>query len=207
LYAEDFAGWTVSVWLPLLLYPLSSRMGTPTAPPPAMLITAAFSRHDAALDWARCRAIEAWGTPVLESPSFAFRETEYYEREMGEQLTKVFWCFAPPCDPARLAHIKRTTNEWELQCADSGLYPEARPLNLDPGYLNLGKLILASTKDFTHRIYLSEGIFAEVTLYYKHGRWRDHEWTFPDYRREDYQAFFSECRRYLHHWIREGASV
>ena len=72
--------------------------------------------------------------------------------------------------------------------------PEPRPLNLDPGYLTLGKLVLASTKDFAHRIYLSRGIYAEVTLQYRHRRWEHHQYTFPDYRREDYQQFFSECR-------------
>jgi hypothetical protein len=70
-------------------------------------------------------------------------------------------------------------------------------LNLDPGYITQAKLVLASTKDHAHRIYLADGIFAEVTLSYKHRRWQPHEWTFPDYRRDDYQAFFTQCRDYL----------
>ncbi|MDZ4819425.1 MAG: DUF4416 family protein [Planctomycetota bacterium] len=74
---------------------------------------------------------------------------------------------------------------------------ESRPLNLDPGYITAAKLVLASTKDHTHRIYLSQGIFAEITLFYRHKRWEHHEWTFPDYRREDYQAFFTSARKYL----------
>ena len=81
---------------------------------------------------------------------------------------------------------------------------EPRPLNLDPGYLTLGKLVLASTKDFAHRIYLSRGIYAEVTLYYRHGRWEHHQFTFADYRREDYQHFFSQCRDVLHRRLREA---
>jgi hypothetical protein len=72
-----------------------------------------------------------------------------------------------------------------------------RPLNLDPGYLGLGKLVLASTKDHAHRLYLSRGIYAEVTLNYQDRGWRHHDWTFPDYRRADYQQFFSQCRDYL----------
>ena len=72
-----------------------------------------------------------------------------------------------------------------------------RPLNLDPGYLTPAKLVLASTKDFAHRIYLSQGIFAEITLQYQHQRWKHHEYTFPDYRRADYQRFFSACRELL----------
>lgn len=172
-----------------------------------MLLVAAFSRHGEALDWARRRAAAAWGEPVLESEPFAFRETEYYRRSMGEDLKKVFWGFAPGVDPARLPEIKLETNGWEAEFALGAARGEERPLNVDPGYLSLGKLILASTKDFTHRIYLSQGIYAEVTLSYQHGRWQHHQWTFPDYQREDYQAFFSRCRQYLHHWIREGRTA
>ena len=62
----------------------------------------------------------------------------------------------------------------------------------------------ASTKDFAHRIYLAQGIYAEITLFFRHGRWRHHEWTFGDYRREDYQRFLTECRDLLHRRLREG---
>ena len=167
-----------------------------------MLICAAFSRHDHALDWARERAVQHWGTPILESERFAFRETDYYQRTMGDELKKVFWAFTPGFEPAELPEVKVKTNLWEKEFALQNATSEQRPLNIDPGYLCLGKLILASTKDFTHRIYLAQGIFAEVTLYYQRGQWVHHRWTFPDYRREDYQAFFSECRQTLHRWIR-----
>jgi hypothetical protein len=71
---------------------------------------------------------------------------------------------------------------------------ETRPVNIDPGYITAAKLVLASTKDHAHRIYLGQGIFAEITLMYRHGRWEAHEWTFPDYRRGDYHAFFTQAR-------------
>lgn len=177
-------------------------MGEPSPPPPSLLIMAAFSRHEGALHWARHRAEQRWGVPVLESERFAFGETEYYQRSMGKDLKKVFWAFEPGFEPADLPEVKLATNAWEKEYAGRSDTEEKRPLNLDPGYLNLGKLVLASTKDFTHRIYLSQGIFAEVTLYFQRGRWEHHRWTFPDYRREDYQAFFSECRQYLHRWVR-----
>jgi hypothetical protein len=70
-------------------------------------------------------------------------------------------------------------------------------LNLDPGYLTPAKLVLASTKDHAHRLYLARGIYAEVTLYFKGRRWQYRDWTFPDYRRDDYQQFFSACRELL----------
>ena len=148
--------------------------------------------------WARARAIETWGDVALESPAFEFTETRYYEASMGPDLRKVFFTFARPLDPADLPEIKLMTNAWEQEYAQSAGHAEPRPLNLDPGYLTLGKLVLASTKDFAHRIYLRQGIYAEVTLYYKHHHWQHHEYTFADYRRADYQEFFSRCRDYLH---------
>ncbi|MBN2474382.1 MAG: DUF4416 family protein [Pirellulales bacterium] len=173
-------------------------MGQPTLPAPALMLMAAFSRHDAALAWARDRAVAAWGPVALQSQVFEFVQTDYYEPTMGAGLKKTFYAFARPFDPRRLAEVKLQSNRWEQEYAALGRHEEARPLNLDPGYLTLGKLVLASTKDYAHRIYLARGIFAEITLYYRHGRWQSHEWTFADYRREDYQQFFSLCREHLH---------
>lgn len=133
----------------------------------------------------------------MESPPFEFTQTDYYQPTMGPGLRKIFFAFARPFDPAELVEVKLCTNRWEQEYADLELHGEPRPLNLDPGYLNLGKLVLASTKDHVHRIYLSRGIYAEITLYYKHRRWEHHQWTFADYRRDDYQQFFSQCREYL----------
>jgi hypothetical protein len=169
-------------------------MGEPTPHSPVLLLLAAFSRHDDALDWAKRKAVEAWGPIARESERFEFKETAYYDATMGAGLKKGFFAFQRPFDPERLVEIKLATNRWEEEYAAEAGKAEPRPLNLDPGYLTLGKLVLASTKDFAHRIYLSQGIYAEVTLQYRHRRWEHHQYTFPDYRREDYQRFFSECR-------------
>jgi hypothetical protein len=158
---------------------------------------AVFSRYVEAIQWAEGRLVRAHGPVARKSDTFDFSETDYYEPTMGSGLKKIFLAFDRPFDPARLVDVKLQTNDWEREYAELGRHVEARPLNVDPGYLTLGKLVLASTKDFTHRVYLDRGIYAEVTLYYKHDRWRHHEWTFPDYRREDYQRFFSECRRWV----------
>jgi hypothetical protein len=162
-----------------------------------LLLLAAFSRHEAALDWARQKTIETWGAIALESPRFDFAETNYYDATMGAGLKKVFFAFQRPFDPAELVEIKLQTNQWEEEYAAAAGHTEQRPLNLDPGYLTLAKLVLASTKDFAHRIYLSRGIYAEITLQYKHHAWLHHEYTFPDYRRADYQEFFTQCRNIL----------
>jgi len=172
-------------------------MGEPTPHCPVLLLLAAFSRYDAALRWARRRAVAAWGPVALESPVFPFDQTDYYTATMGRDLVKVFWAFERPFDPAELIDVKLTTNRWEGEYAEQGGHAESRPLNLDPGYLTPAKLVLASTKDFAHRIYLGRGIYAEITLFYRHGRWEGHEWTFPDYRREEYHRFFSRCRELL----------
>ncbi len=172
-------------------------MGQPSHHVPALLLLAAFSRHGAALDWAKQRATETWGPLALESPRFDFAETHYYDASMGPGLQKTFFVFQQLADPEELVEIKLLTNRWEEEYGAAAGHAEPRPLNLDPGYLTLGKLVLASTKDFAHRIYLSQGIYAEVTLQYRHHEWRHHEYTFPDYRRADYHAFFSQCREWL----------
>jgi hypothetical protein len=169
-------------------------MGRPAPHPPAVLLLAAFSRHEAALRWAAGRAEAAWGPIALESPPLAFTETFYYEATMGPGLVKVFFAFERPFDPAGLPDVKLATNAWEEEFARKSGFDEARPLNLDPGYLTPAKLVLASTKDFAHRVYLRDGIYAEVTLRYRRHRWEPHEYTFPDYRRPEYHAFFDRCR-------------
>jgi hypothetical protein len=179
-------------------------MGDVTEPYLVLPILAAFSRHSAALEWGRERATALWGQVALESPRFSFVETDYYEPTMGAGMIKCFWAFERLIDPDRLVELKLQTNAWEAEYAESGGHAEPRPLNLDPGYLTLAKLVLASTKDHAHRLYLSGGIYAEVTLFYKDRGWQRHDWTFKDYRRADYQQFFSECREYLRRHEREG---
>jgi hypothetical protein len=122
---------------------------------------------------------------------------------MGPGLRKVFWLFENRWDPGCLADVKILTNRWEEEYAAAAGLPEPRPLNLDPGCLSLAKLVLASTKDHSHRIYLGQGIYAEITLFYSQQRWHARPWTFADYRRDDYQQFFLQGRTYLHQRIRQ----
>jgi hypothetical protein len=164
---------------------------------PVLLILGAFSRYPAALDWARQTAEDAWGSVALESDRFEHRETNYYEATMGPDLKKMFFAFESFIDPADLVACKETTNEWEVVYQRLGLHPEPRPLNLDPGYLTEAKLVLATTKDRDHRLYLDRGIYAENTLYFHHGAWRPRPWTYPDYQRADYHQFFLRCREFL----------
>lgn len=172
-------------------------MGDVVKQRPVLLIAAVFSRHEEALAWARQRFEEAWGKAVLVSDLFEHRETTYYEASMGPDLQKMFLVSERLIDPGELPALKLASNAWEEEYWGLGQHAEARPLNIDPGYLTEAKLVLASTKDRDHRLYLADGIFAEVTLHFARGGWQTRPWTYPDYQRADYHAFFTECRKYL----------
>jgi hypothetical protein len=172
-------------------------MAEPQPHRPVLLILAAFSRYPAALDWARQTSEDAWGPVALASERFDHRETNYYEKAMGPDLMKTFFAFESLVDPADLVACKETSNQWESDYQQVARHPEPRPLNLDPGYLTEAKLVLASTKDRDHRLYLDRGIYAENTLYFHHGAWQNRPWTYPDYQRADYHQFFLRCREYL----------
>jgi uncharacterized protein DUF4416 len=164
---------------------------------PVLLLLAAFSRYPDAIDWAKSTAENAWGTVALQSELFDHRETDYYEAAMGRDLKKTFFAFDRLVDPADLVQWKETSNQWEIEYQRLGRHPESRPLNLDPGYLTEAKLILATTKDRDHRIYLGRGIYAENTLFFHHGAWQARPWTYPDYQRADYHQFLGRCREFL----------
>lgn len=163
-----------------------------------MLIAAIISRYKEARDWAHQHLTALCGEPILVSPEFEFRETDYYRATMGEGLIKQFLAFPPGSfDPANLATAKLGSNRLEREYLTNSLAPESRPLNIDPGYITEAKLVLATTKDRDHRIYLRDGIYAEVTLHWRDGGWKALRWTYPDYQRPDYHAFFIECRELL----------
>ena len=164
---------------------------------PVLMLIAVSSRYDEALAWAEQRAVAEFGPLHLKSEAFEFSETDYYKESMGDNLKKQLLTFETLVDPGRLAEIKCLTNLWEEEYAAQGIHPHQRPLNLDPGYLTMAKLVLASTKDHAHRLYLTDGIYAECTLQFRAGKWQSCEWTYPDYQRSDYQEFFSNCRERL----------
>jgi hypothetical protein len=169
-------------------------MGEPHLPNSVLLVTAAFSGYPEALEWARQRLEQAFGPIELASATLEFDQTKYYEREMGPGLKKRFYAFGGLVAADSLAKIKRRTNDLEIELAQSRAYPLPRPLNLDPGLLSLGKFQLATTKDQSHRIYLTEGIYAEVTLRYQAGCFEPWPWTYADYRQPAVLDFLQEAR-------------
>jgi Domain of unknown function (DUF4416) len=97
---------------------------------------------------------------------------------------------------------KHQTNAWEAEYAQTSEHLEERPLNLDPGYTTQAKLVLATTKDRDHRIYLRDGMFAEVTLTYVGKQWTHHRWSYPSYRTQEVAAFATACRQSLRAYLR-----
>jgi hypothetical protein len=172
--------------------------------PPVLLVVAAFSRYERALAWGLERLEQAFGPVGLISAPFAFDQTSYYEATMGPDLKKQFFAFHDLVASDSLPAVKLRTNALEREIAERQSYAEARPLNLDPGHLSLGKFLLATTKDQAHRVYLRDGIFADVTLRYEAGTFEPWPWTYADYRQECVRAFLREAREYYRQRLREA---
>jgi hypothetical protein len=164
---------------------------------PVKLFVGMLSAYPSAFAEAESALVGRLGPVDLRSDLFAHAFTEYYRDEMGHPLVRLFVSFEDLVSPAHVARIKHLTNEIEDRMAASGEWPVVRPMNLDPGYIAPSKLVLASTKDYSHRIHIDGGIYAEITLLYARGRWRDLEWTYPDYRTPAYHKFFSQVRARL----------
>jgi len=136
----------------------------------------------------------AFGPIDQESDIFPFDHTEYYKSEMGDNLIRKFISFEEMIPPNKLASTKCKTIEIEKKLAEQQNDSYNRKINIDPGYLELGKLVLASTKNYSHRIYLDKGIYAEITLQYEHNKFKFLRWTYPDYYDPIALAFFEQVR-------------
>jgi hypothetical protein len=146
------------------------------------------------------RLVSAYGTIDHRSDVIPFDFTDYYEKEMGDLIDRVFFSFERLIEADQLPEIKRQTNQLEEELAPLLKTPSTvvkRPVNLDPGYIEQAKVILASTKNFYHRIYLGGGIFGEVTMHFRNNTYQFFPWTYPDYQSKDYQEFFLRVRQIL----------
>lgn len=170
-------------------------MGRPVEPPPAKLIMGLILSQGAPVAAIRRQLETAYGWVDLETDTLFFEATRYYEREMGQQLQRVFWSFERLIALDMLADVKRHTNAMEQVFAIPEGRGGRRCVNLDPGYVDLAKLVLATTKDQQHRLYMGGGIYAEVTLRYTHGRFVPWEWTYPDYCSPESLVFFTAVRQ------------
>jgi hypothetical protein len=166
-------------------------MGRITKPQPVKLIIGFITADLEVMKQAEALLEKHFGQIDYASNILDFDKTDYYQEEMGPDLKRKFFSFQKLIQPETLPEIKLYTNKIEEQfSATDG----RRKINIDPGYITAAKLVLATTKDYQHRLYLGEGIFGEVTLRFKDGSFRSWEWTYPDYKTEQYIAVFNQIR-------------
>ena len=165
-------------------------MGRPTKPKKVCLLSAVFYNDSIQISDVLEEMIREYGPLDDRSDVFPFRHTRYYSDEMGPSLSKFFVSFATLFDPADLADVKRQTTLLEDRFAHAG----KRNVNIDPGYIEAPKLVLATTKNFAHRIYIGKGIYGDVQLFWKNRKFMTNPWTYPDYRTEEALEFFTEVR-------------
>lgn len=165
-------------------------MSTPKTPDPGMLVISVLSADWSAF-WPGVSAeLEQRFGPFSASEPFPFVETEYYDEELGTPITRRLVAFEELRPLGDLADIKLWTNAVEQRFAQDG----RRLFNLDPGFLTLQSLVLATGKNFSHRVYLKDGIWADLTLMWQRKRWVDFPWTFPDYAGEAMKTRLTKLR-------------
>ena len=157
-------------------------------------ITGILYPNDELLEWSIERLSEIWGKPEFRSKPVPFDKTNYYD-EISPDLKRVFLCFPGLVNAGGLADWKHQAIEIEAISRQP-----VRAVNIDPGYVDGARLVLASTKDHAHRIYIRDGIFAEVTMRYRFKKWTAFDYTFPDFASGVYDEFFLKVRRL---WLQE----
>lgn len=199
-------------------------MAIPTSPLPVCRFAGLLAQNEEQLTAARFELAQWYGKIDDVSEVIPFSFTKYYDEEMGANLLRQWVRFESLFNPEHLAKCKLETNMAETllarQFAERGIgvspmvaaatdrtHPveksgkniggtpmPQRPINIDPGYVHRYKVILATTKDHSHRVYIAEGIFGEVTLHWHQNRWTAWPWTYADYQSEAAQAFFVKAR-------------
>ncbi|MBN2726877.1 DUF4416 family protein [Candidatus Mcinerneyibacteriota bacterium] len=178
-------------------------MGKVRIPGKAFLFCGLLYATDDLFEKARTALEELFGPVCREARGFPFTVTDYYRDELGEEIYKGFLFFDRFISMESIADIKIETNGLEKELSPSG---EKRIINLDPGYLDLAKVVLATTKDRAHRLYLKDGIYGEVEYTYQKDSYVPSPWAYPDYYQESYIILFNEMRRYYHNRLRSGIS-
>ncbi|MCX8021818.1 MAG: DUF4416 family protein [Syntrophorhabdaceae bacterium] len=168
-------------------------MGSIRTPKPVMFFASIIFSEQGILNRARDMVSKIIGKELESTPYMPFHHTDYYNDEMGTDLMRLFILYEGLIDRQRLPEIKEGTNEIELILSNEG----KRRVNIDPGYISLENLILATTKGYTHRIYIDRGIYGDLTLMFYKGTFRPLEWTYPDYREEKVIDLFNGWRALL----------
>ncbi|MBM3250527.1 MAG: DUF4416 family protein [Candidatus Omnitrophica bacterium] len=167
-------------------------MGRINRQPPVKLICGFIFREQPAYEKAKRFLEKKFGPLDFESENLAFDHTTYYEKEFGAVLSRKFISFQKLIPAGCLAQIKALTIKYEQELSRG----RNRLVNIDPGFLDLGKLTLATTKDHKHRVFIGRGIYAEVTLYFEDKTYKPWEWTYPDYKSAEYIGIFNRIREF-----------
>ena len=161
-----------------------------TEPEDVKLICSVFSPEETMIRECIEHLEEIFGPADWVGPPMFFDRTKYYEREMGWPLHRRFVSFTRLIRPERIVEAKLTADGLEQKYSREG----KRRVNIDPGYVSLERLVLATGKNYTHRVYLSKGVYADLTLLFQRGTFRSLEWTFPDYASSEMIGIFNEIR-------------
>ena len=169
-------------------------MSIPGPPKAAKLVIGLLMNDRQLLNPIAKKLIEKFGGADLIGPWMPFDFTTYYDSELGSPIVRRMFSFKRLVDQSALAEIKVFTNEIEQDAAENG----RRSVNIDPGYLLAERFVLATGKNYTHRIYIGKGIYADLTLIYQKGDFRTLPWTYPDYADSEMLTLLNKIRnRYL----------
>ncbi len=174
-------------------------MSHPREPDPVKLISSIFSPDEIILEKIIGQLASLFGPVDWTSPPLFFDRTKYYAREMGWPLHRRFVSFEKFIDPEQLVEIKLATNALEQENLKSG----NRLVNIDPGYICAERLVLATGKNYVHRIYLGKGIYADLTLIFKRGSFRALDWTYKDYADPEIVEYFNVIRKLYMEQLKE----
>ena len=175
-------------------------MSQPQPPKPAKLLIGLFTRKQERMSDVATDLMESFGPVDLISPLFPFDFTTYYEKEMGSPLFRRIFVFKSLIGQDDLADIKLKTNAIETRFSTDGL----RQVNIDPGYLLMERVVLATGKNFAHRIHIGKCIYADLTLIYQKNGYQPLAWTYPDYAHESIRNFLSLVRNKYMEDLKEG---
>jgi hypothetical protein len=178
-------------------------VSTPASPQPVKLIMSLLTGVPHLIDEACGDLRERFGAIDFLSEALPFHYTRYYEEELGNNLIRRMVSFQKLISPDALPAIKLATNSIEHRFADD---QSKRKINIDPGYLALSHLILATCKGFAHRPYLQYGVYADLTLIFQAHTFKGLEWTFPDYRSEEMIRLLNAMRDNYLNQLRSLAS-
>ena len=178
-------------------------MSHPHEPDKVKLISSLFSPEKGVINTVIDQISKIYGPVDWISPELFFDRTRYYAKEMGWPLHRRFFSFEELIPPETLVDVKLKTNEIENQYLKGG----NRLINIDPGYISLERLILATGKNYIHRVYLDKGIYADLTLIFKRGGFRPLEWTYRDYSDPEIIGYFNELRKKYMEKLRETKHI